>query len=221
MADSDDTEEKDLSYEIFQIYAEASLEKFRIYSKELEEKYSNDKIDVIAAHKDSKVDNESSQNKFDRFILGSKLTNVDSHIGMFRKSTIVYIYSFLESSMVNFCNHLSSKYSYPVCLADIRGEGITRAKIYLEKLADVDFEKMNGEWSDLKNLNVVRNCIVHCNGNVALDKNTKKITQIVNNSSNLSLQMGQYIQIEREYIDRAIKQMEIFLDKLYKQVYER
>ena len=79
---------------------------------------------------------------------------------MYRKSTLVSVYSFLESSMNGLCKHLSARHDYPVKLEDLRGKGIVRAKDYLEKLAKVDFDALNGEWSHLMTLNKIRNCIV-------------------------------------------------------------
>lgn len=141
------------------------------------------------------------------------------HVGMYRKSTLVSVHSFLENSLNSLCRHLYARRTYPVKLDDLRGEGIVRAKNYLEKLAKVDFIALNGEWSHLMTFNKIRNCIVHCEGDIKSSNSTSTLQDIVDNNHSLTLRDDRYINVEREYVDFCITKTEEFLDKLYQQVF--
>ena len=79
-----------------------------------------------------------------------------------------------------------------------RGEGIVRAKDYLEKLAKVDFSALNDEWSHLMTLNRIRNCIVHCEGDIKSSTSAAQLQNIVNKTRGLFLRNERYIRVERE-----------------------
>ena len=119
--------------------------------------------------------------------------------------------------MNSLCLHLQRSHSYPVELNDLRGEGIVRAKIYLEKLAGIDFTLINGEWSELIAFNKLRNCIVHSEGNIKASKNSTQLENIINQKSSLSLRHERHLKVEREYIDAIMTTTEAFLEKLHQQ----
>ena len=141
------------------------------------------------------------------------------HVGLYRKSTLVSVYSCLENALRILCRHLCARHGYPVKLDDLRGEGIVRAKDYLEKLAKVDFSALNDEWSHLMTLNRIRNCIVHCEGDIKSSTSAAQLQNIVNKTRGLFLRNERYIRVEREYVDSGITKAEKFLDKLYQQVF--
>ena len=172
---------------------------FREYTLDVESKFNADKKRLDRSYDDA--------------INGLSECEIrEIYVSMYRKSTIVSVYSFLENSLNNLCRNLCAKYGYPVTLVDLKGERIVRAKDYLEKLAKVDFSIPNGKWSDLQTLNKIRNCIVHCEGDIESSKSTFQIQNIVNNNSNLSLKDDRHIKIEREYVDFCITKTEDFLD---------
>lgn len=205
---------------IIMIRTRKHLEDFRQYTQEIEYKFNAEKeallysynaaIKGLPDHEISEIDDYFSD---DYYIIE------DIHIDMYRKATLVSIYSFLEYSMNQLCKHLCLVHKYPVQLDDLRGEGIVRARNYLEKLAEVEFKPLNGEWSHLKILNKIRNCIVHAEGNIKASHKESQLEKIVENNSNLSLRSERYVKIEREYIDFCINKVENFLDKLYRQVF--
>ncbi len=125
----------------------------------------------------------------------------------------------MENSLNTLCRHLYKRHVYPVEVGDLRGEGIVRAKSYLEKLARINFSLLNGEWSTISSFNKIRNCIVHSEGNIKASKNAKQLESIVNASSGLSLRDERHIKIDRDYIDFIITTIEKFMDKLYDQVF--
>ena len=196
----------------------STLEKFRRYTQELESKFKSDInlldkafVESIEGLNDNEINEVADYFSDDYFIIE------DIHIGLYRRSTLVSIYSFLENSLNHLCKHLWHRENYPVKLNDLKGDGVTRAKNYLDKLAKVDFQSMNSEWSHIQEVNKIRNCIVHCEGNIHIARNTESLEKIINNSKHLSLQNHLNIKVEHEYIDLTLTKVEVFLQKLYTQ----
>ncbi len=192
------------------------LEGFRAYTNELEAKFEND-IEGIAEKyglKDLGVGNDGA--RLMEVIMSQEYRNIsDTFIGTYRDSTLVSIYSFLENTMRSTCVILQKINEYPIELNDLTGDGIQRSKLYLEKMAKIDFNEINGIWANLQNLNLLRNCIVHVEGDTLNFKSKEKLRNIVTNSNYLYLKMDREIIIEREYIDFAINEVEKFINFLF------
>ncbi|MBO2675934.1 hypothetical protein I6M53_14935 [Shewanella algae] len=194
------------------------IEEFRQYTLEIESKFNSDKNSLSNSYSEAikGLSNDEIREVEDYFSDDYYLIE-EIHIGLYRKSTLVSVYSFLENSMNSLCLHLQRSHSYPVELNDLRGEGIVRAKIYLEKLAGIDFTLINGEWSELIAFNKLRNCIVHSEGNIKASKNSTQLENIINQKSSLSLRHERHLKVEREYIDAIMTTTEAFLEKLHQQ----
>jgi|LakMenEpi03Aug12_release.lakeMendotaPanAssembly.Ray.scaffolds.fasta_scaffold394942_2 hypothetical protein len=194
------------------------LEEFRQYTQEVESKFDADKAELARRYSDS-VNGLSAEetNEVNDYFADNYYTIEEIYVGLFRKSTLVSIYSFLENAMNHLCRYLARKNSYSFALNDLKGEGIVRARNYLEKSAGADFNLLNGEWSKLKLLNKVRNCIVHCEGDVSAF-NSASIAEMINATPGLSLRSERLITVERIYIDACITTVEEFLEKLYNQL---
>lgn len=204
------------------IYTFHKLEEFREYTLEIESKFDSDKND-LAKRLDDFIDGIPEDNIHDvkDFFFDEYYKIDEVFIGVFRKSTVVTIHSFLDHSMHNTCNRLSRAHDYPVKVDDIKGSGIVRSKNYLEKLAKVDFEKtkLNSLWGKIQELNAIRNCIVHTEGNVKAVNSSKKLEKIIERRGDLSLQNEFYIKISRDFVDSCINVVEEFLKLLYDQAF--
>lgn len=147
--------------------AKDRLEDFREYTFDIESKFHTDKKKIASRYEE--LSKEFPEDRIDELYEDFSVeygTIEETFIGMYRKSTLVSIYSFLEDSLNSLCKHLYSMHKYPITLDDLAGKGIVRAKVYLEKLAKVDFSKINTEWTDLSTLIRIRNCIIHCDGDI-------------------------------------------------------
>ena len=196
------------------------LEEFRQYTSEIESKFNSDKNALSNSYnKAIKGLSEEETKEVDDYFSDDYYIIEEIHVGLYRKSTLVSIYSFLENSMNSLCRPLYTSYEYPVKVDDLKGDGIVRAKDYLEKLANVDFSALNGEWSNLMTLNKIRNCIVHSEGNIKGSKSSPQLLNIIESNPNLSLRNERYIKVEREFIDFCIDKVENFLNMLYQQVF--
>lgn len=142
----------------------------------------------------------------------------DFLIVTYRNSLVVSLYSFLENSMTQLCRYLCKQHKYSIELSNRSIDGISSARTNLEKIAKVDFNILKSEWEDLIWLNKIRNCIVHAEGDVKYLGNNILKDHVIQ-TSGVSLKYERFILIEREYIDFSIDRIEVFLEKLYKQVF--
>lgn len=55
-------------------------------------------------------------------------------------------------------------------MSDINGKGIDRSTVYLEKVAGLDVQKTSKEWNHIKNIQNIRNIIVHRDGRLHAQK---------------------------------------------------
>ncbi|MFC6203571.1 hypothetical protein ACFPZK_02440 [Psychrobacter urativorans] len=189
------------------------LSNFKQYFKEIETKFYTDK-NTIKEKQDSILNVD-----FDEFNeLYNEYYNIElHHIDIHRKSCLVTLYSYLESFLNHLCGCLHKLNSYQVEYTDLEGKGITRARLYLDKIVGVDFNKINSEWASIKNLNLIRNSIVHNSGK----SDREKIDRIIKNEPNLSLNMFNEIRIKDDYINETINQIEAFLTSIHEQVFEK
>ncbi|WP_162816456.1 hypothetical protein [Halomonas sp. BN3-1] len=205
---------------IFRHQAKDKLERFREYTLEIECKFSADKNRLADSFSEATEGlNDDEIREVENYFSDDYYIIEEIHVGLYRRSTLVSVYSFLENSLNTLCGHLYKRHGYPVEVGDLHGEGIVRAKSYLEKLAGIDFSLLNGEWSTISSFNKIRNCIVHSEGNIKAARSTTQLKSIVTNSPGLSLKDERYIKIDREYIDAIITTVEKFMDKLYDQVF--
>jgi hypothetical protein len=194
------------------------LEELRQYTQEIESKFDADKV-KIAQRYDDFINSLSAEeaDEFNDYLSDDYCAVEHVYVGLYRASALVLLYSFIENAMNCLCRSLAKKNNYPLALGDLKGEGITRARSYLEKLAGADFKPLNGEWSKLQILNKIRNCIVHCEGDVTVFEGTS-IARMISATPGLSLRNEHLITVERIYIDACITTAEEFLEKLYNQV---
>ena len=94
-----------------------------------------------------------------------------------RKSFFITCYSILEHELIDECKLQKKLKSLPIDVNDLRGEGgIDRAMKYL-KLVGFDLSTAKS-WEDIKNIQLIRNCIVHSDGDLTCN-NSKQIRNYI------------------------------------------
>lgn len=93
-----------------------------------------------------------------------------------RASLFATGYGALEHFMVSVCKH-SQHYLPGPTLKDLRGEGIIRARLYLTKVAAIDFPD-TPEWKDLAIFGALRNALVHAQGDLSNNERAQAIEQL-------------------------------------------
>lgn len=102
---------------------------------------------------------------------------------LFYDSIFISMFSFLEKKMHQL-SHIAEE-NYKIKVKDLSGDGVTKYYNYLKKVAEIDMEILNGEWELIKNLNRLRNLLVHKpfaiidnKGNSGIIKSLKKIEHL-------------------------------------------
>lgn len=191
---------------------------FKDYKSRIEEKYDQELTELHEKYiEQAKGLNEYELGVFredtaeDRFYIEDIYTKI--HV----RSTLVTLYSFLENSLNRLCNQLESRNSYPLKLNELRGDGIFRAKLFLEKLALIDFRPVNPEWMKISDMNKLRNCIIHCEGNIKKTKNESAIKEIIKKNKSLECHFSSELIVKKEYVDELILTIEKLITELFEQ----
>jgi len=134
-----------------------------------------------------------------------------------RESLVITIYNFLEAQLNELCDVISKSIDSKVKLKDLKGQGITRAFLYLTKVADFDFTAMAKEKAYIDKVNKLRNIIVHNAGHLP-DKTEKSLNNFVNKNSYLSGELGNTVTLSNGFIHEYINVLIDFFDKLEKEI---
>ncbi len=112
--------------------------------------------------KKSKIDFDDDYNSdIDEYFLYA-----NEYPNILRNSFLITCYSYLEHELIYQCKILKS---LPKDINDVKGHSILdRAKDYL-KLIDLDISKSKS-WNEIKNIQKIRNCIVHSDGILNYEK---------------------------------------------------
>jgi len=115
------------------------------------------------------------------------------------------------------CEIFSECVNSNIKLKDLKGKGIERALLYLSKVPSIDLSGMGRELPYIKNVNALRNQIVH-NGAFLPENSEHKATKFVPQNPNLSGEAGGKISLHLGFIGEMIKVLIDFFEKLGNEV---
>ena len=164
--------------------------------KKHSEEYHEDIIDVYA------FDLHETQSKFP---------------SIHRESLVITIYNFLEAQMDELCSILSESINTNIELKDLQGKGITRARLYLTKVANLNLSKVTLEWDYIKNVNKLRNQIVHNAGRLPSEPNDP-LNLFISQIASLSGTPGECVSVMPYFIEEFIDKLDSFFEKLNEEV---
>ncbi|GMR17671.1 MAG: hypothetical protein BMS9Abin33_0064 [Gammaproteobacteria bacterium] len=136
---------------------------------------------------------------------------------MHRESLIITIYNFLESELNQLCGIIAESIDRKIRLKDLHGKGINRALLYLSKVAEFEMSKMGSELPYIKNVNLLRNQIVH-SGGVLPDNADHELNIFVMQNLNLSGQPGHSVTLDSEFIGEFIERLIAFFNRLDEEI---
>lgn len=84
--------------------------------------------------------------------------------GLQRRSALITLFSFFEHELNKLCSLFQTTEKYELALREVAGTGVDRARTYLSKVAALDLKKAAGQWNEVKNIQMVRNLLVHADG---------------------------------------------------------
>lgn len=142
---------------------EFEIKFFRTYLKDMEQALEKERINLEREFDVLKKEGDIYQ---DEDSLIEYLGVVQQYFPIFYSSFVIAIFSFFEYELNRICRILEVKDESNIILKNIYSQGISRAKIFMEKVCHLDLPSEN-LWEELVNINKVRNCLVHSNGEVS------------------------------------------------------
>jgi hypothetical protein len=91
-----------------------------------------------------------------------------------RRGALISICCFLEDELNQLCQLFIKTEDLKVSLGDINHKGLHRALLFLEKIVGLELDKGTALWQEVRNIQAVRNQIVHVDGKLAEPINGKK-----------------------------------------------
>ncbi|HTN05699.1 hypothetical protein [Agriterribacter sp.] len=90
----------------------------------------------------------------------------------FFHSSIVALYSLLENNLNEICNVIIKETAFAFSISDLGDRNILkRARIFLDKLTNIEFIKIDKSWIKITSIQKLRNLIVHQNAKTKELKN--------------------------------------------------
>jgi hypothetical protein len=89
---------------------------------------------------------------------------------------LLLAYGYFEHLLNKVCAAVRTEHSYSIAVKDLHGQGITRAKAYLSKVAGIPAVFSTAEWEAVTQVSEVRNVIAHRNGFVDYEPNNPRST---------------------------------------------
>ena len=204
------------NYFELQNFIEKQIEKNQ---KELDIKY-NEVSDI-----EDMAEWNIAMNKFDQEF-GTDLFRFDHEFpNRTRYFMINQTHSMLEFYLKWFCQRLKSINKNPIGISDLSGSSdLEKGKLYLKRIYQVNFSRLEPEWSFLNNMRKIRNQIIHNNGIFEI-KDTE-ILRIINlmpelsrswEENNHELKEGEEYEIKinsKKLNEKYIENVKVFFKKL-------
>lgn len=90
----------------------------------------------------------------------------------------VAMYGDFEGYLKLLCKSLGESKNSKIKISDIKGQGIVQAVDYLYLVINVNNIKQHQEWRKLKNWNIIRNILVHNNGQLRDEKDLQAVKDL-------------------------------------------
>lgn len=93
-------------------------------------------------------------------------------------SIVVMLHSIVETRLAGFADHVGRSRRSRIALKDIAGKGIDQSARYIDLVLSIDV-KNDRNWGAIKDLQLVRNFIVHSNGRLESSSKAPEIESFV------------------------------------------
>src|SRR5260370_36387007 len=123
----------------------------------------------------------------------------DEYPKRLRYSFIIQLFIALESRGKALCNEIKNRHKeLSLAVNDLRGGGtLTGIRTFLSKVYPVP-DVTDDQWKALDDLRVVRNCLVHKNGQIdPLDKDAARLNQMIAEKQGIDVGYDGYLVIAR------------------------
>lgn len=134
-----------------------------------------------------------------------------------RYSHVVLLHILAETQLRSFCLIMKKEKALPDLIpGDFRGSPMDQIQIYLKKLIGISIGEIP-QWESLRNLQKVRDCIVHVYGVVG-ESRDKDLAGLISKTSGLGIDDQGRLDIKIEYCAAQIEIIREFFDALFRKV---
>lgn len=127
-----------------------------------------------------------------------------------RSAYVITLYSFLETSMVELCNHFHDEMGLNIRQSDMNGKGIRRCNNYLSKVIGLNFREIEREWLNIDNLGKIRNIIVHRDRDIAEDD--VAMLAYIRKNEHLDIDRSHNLIVQENFLMSMLIDMEVFVN---------
>ncbi|SRR6266568_1499824 len=132
-----------------------------------------------------------------------------------RYSVVVFIHIVFETRLRSFCAAMQRERNIRLALGDIGGSAIEQARTYLSKLVGVAVGEYP-EWSKLRSLQYVRDCIVHSYGYVDSDDDrSKHLRHLATQDIGLSISEDDRLLLSKSFCDQHVAHLSQLFNRLF------
>lgn len=215
--------QKQLAFTIARLAHGIQVDNFRDYISNIHQNFSDDaqKLQELYESASYKTHDPDYLNYLDDMISEQHKLLTVFQPSMYRKSTLVSLYSYLEHTLNSFCFTLHKMFNTKIEINDMKGDGIVRAKTFLSKIFGIDFGDANSKWAFLNDLNKIRNCIVHADSDLQSVHNPESIEKVISKYDGLKIVDNKFIDIDRNYIFECLENIDSFFIWLYSRHYDQ
>lgn len=96
-----------------------------------------------------------------------------------RSSLFVACYSMIEVELDVLCRSLQAAMGLDLSSSDLKERGISRSRVYMKKVARVEFPDASPTWNAVSSLATIRNVVVHMRGTLLPDKPSDAVCRFV------------------------------------------
>lgn len=120
-------------------------------------------------------------------------------LNIHRTSLFTKVFGFVEHELRKVCNYHYKMTETNISMNDFRGNSdLEKAKSYLTKICEIDFRRLNPEWSYLLNAKDLRNILTHSQGEFlqSSDKKSTRIMKLIRNKKYLDFEPNEIYEEE-------------------------
>ena len=134
---------------------------------------------------------------------------LSGHLEHHNYSAVLLAFASLEEFLTVLCADLGALRGVTVDLSDLKDRGVSRFRKFIHKVCGVTPESIEIDWAFLERLAVVRNCIVHANGNKGRLADPKSLDRVAaDHPAELSFRHNAKLVISDDFVTRCFSATE-------------
>jgi hypothetical protein len=135
-------------------------------------------------------------------------------------STFVSLMSYVEMMTFALCDILQKRAKLKLRHQDLKGDGLRRARTYIEKVCNLPFKTGDATWQELMKMGRIRNAIVHRGGEIGpeseAENDNKEIWTYINTnaSKGIASNEGNLLTLGKNYCTHGLSVIGTFFDEI-------